>query len=328
MANHYDVVVIGAGAAGLTAAIYLARARVSTLVVDEGIPGGQMVLSHQVANYPGVPEASGAELSRTMLRQARSFGAEVVTQSRVESMDLTTNPKVIAIEDEGTVTADAVILATGGVPRHLGIPSEQEFAGRGISYCATCDGDFFSGREIVAIGGGNSAVEEAVALAQYASKVTIVHEFEEFQAQPYLVEEARKNPKIEFLMNQRVLEFQGGDELSSVITEDKTSGEREEIPAAGCFVFIGYVPKTDDLRGVLELSDRAEIVTDESMATSVPGVYAAGDCRQKRFRQITTSVADGTIAALSAIEYLREHRTAGVPSSATALPGTSTSAVA
>jgi len=304
MTKHYQVVVLGAGPAGLTAGIYLGRARISTLIVDQGMAGGQMVLSHKVANYPGVPDTTGAQLSRSMLRQARSFGAEVVTQSRVELIDLTSTPKVLELEDEGRITADAVILAIGGVPRELGIPSEQRLKGRGISYCATCDGDFFTGREIVAIGGGNSAVEEALSLATYASKVTIIHEFDHFQAQPYLVEEARQNPKIEFLMNQRIIDFLGDEELAAVVSVDQATGQRHEVPAAGCFVFIGYVPKTEPLRGVVSLSERGEILTDEDLATDVPGVFAAGDCRRKRYRQITTSVSDGTIAALAAIEYL------------------------
>ena len=304
MEQHHQVVILGAGPAGLTAGIYLGRARISTLIVDQGTAGGQMVLSHKVANYPGVAETSGALLSRTMLRQARAFGAEVVTQSKVELVDLTSTPKVLELEDEGRITADAVILAVGGVPRQLGIPSEQRLKGRGISYCATCDGDFFAGREVVAIGGGNSAVEEAISLATYASKVTIIHEFDQFQAQPYLVEEARQNPKLQFLVNQRVVDFLGDEELSAVVSIDQATGQRHEVPAAGCFVFIGYVPRTEPLRGVVSLSDQNEILTDENLATEVPGVFAAGDCRRKRYRQITTSVSDGTIAALAAIEYL------------------------
>jgi thioredoxin reductase (NADPH) len=292
----------------MTAAIYLARARVDTLVVDEGTAGGQMVFSHQIANYPGAPETTGAELSRNMLRQARSFGAEVLTQTRIERLDLTSTPKVLELEDEGTVTADVVILATGGIPRQLGIEAEQRLKSRGISYCATCDGDFFRGQNVVAIGGGNSAVEEAIALARHAKKVTIVHEFDSFQAQPYLVDEARHTANIEFLMNQRVTDFLGEEQLEAVVSVDRATGQRNETRADGCFIFIGYVPRTQELAGIIELTERGEIITDESLATNVPGVYAAGDCRRKRYRQITTSVADGTIAALSVIEHLDHHK--------------------
>ena len=296
----------------MTAAIYLARARIDTLVVDEGTAGGQMVLSHQIANYPGLPDTTGAQLSRNMLRQARAFGAEVLTQTRIKRLDLTATPKVVELEEEEAVTADVVILAMGGTPRRLGIAAEERLKARGISYCATCDADFFAGQNVVAIGGGNSAVEEAIALARVAKQVTIVHEFEVFQAQPYLVEEARRAPNIELLMNQRVTDFLGEEQLEAVVSIDQATGQRNVTRAAGCFIFIGYVPRTQDLVGIVALSDRGEIITDESMATSLPGVYAAGDCRRKRYRQITTSVSDGTIAALSAIEYLEHQRPSAV----------------
>jgi len=310
MTEHYDTIVIGAGPAGLTAGIYLARAKLKTLIVDTGIAGGQLILSHAVANYPGVAESTGAGLARTMLRQAKSFGVEVITQADITRLDLTGRTKRVEIEDEGDFESDTIIIATGGVPRTLGVPSEDVFKGRGISYCATCDGEFFTDKEIVAIGGGNSALEEAVSLSRYASKVTIVHEFDHFQAQPWLVKEAEENPKIQFLMNQRVRGFDGNGSLAKVISEDKATGAVNEIPVAGCFVFIGYVPNTSAFEGTLDLNERGEILTDDQMHTNVPGVFAAGDNRQKRYRQITTAVADGTIAALSAIEFLHDHATA------------------
>jgi len=304
MTRHYDTIVLGAGPAGLTAGIYLARAKVKTLIVDSGIAGGQLILSHAVANYPGVAETTGAGLARTMLRQAKSFGVEVITQSEITRIDLTGPMKRIEVEDEGDFEAETLIIATGGVPRTLGVPFEDEFKGRGISYCATCDGEFFTGKEIAAIGGGNSALEEAVSLSRYASKVTVIHEFDHFQAQPWIVKEAEENPKIHFLMNQRVRGFEGNGTLATVVSEDKATGVVNEVPVAGCFVFIGYEPNTTTFEGILELSERREILTDDQMQTNVPGVFAAGDNRQKRYRQITTAVADGTIAALSAIEFL------------------------
>ncbi len=310
MSRHLDVLVIGAGPAGLTAGMYLARARMKTLVVDAGTAGGQMILSHQVANYPGVLETSGAELARTMTRQAREHGCEVLSQTDIEEMDLSATPKRFVLEDEGEVTATAVILAMGGRPRRLGLPSEAQFQGMGISYCATCDGDFFTGKEVVAVGGGNSALEEAVSLTRYASKVTVIHEFDEFQAQAYLVAEARRNPKVHFLMNQKIREFQGGDTLETVVSEDNETGTVTRTPASGAFVFIGYIPNTEDIRDVVGCNARGEILADEILATDVPGVYAAGDSRVKRFRQITTATADGTVAALSAIEYVESLRAA------------------
>ena len=273
----YDVIVIGAGAAGLTAGIYLGRARKKTLILDHGTVGGQMILTYAVANYPGVLETSGAAIVHTMRQQAEAVGCKVMGLADIVRMDLTGPEKVIEVDDEGTFTAPAVILATGGVPRRLGLPSEEVFQARGISYCATCDGDFFTDQDIVVIGGGNSALEEAVSLTKYASSVTIIHEFEHFQAQPWAVEEARRNPKVRFLLAQEVLEFVGAGALEGVVTRDKRTGEVVKTPVTGAFLFIGYVPNTAWLEGVVTLNER---------------------------REITTAVADGTIAALSAIEYL------------------------
>lgn len=306
MDTRYDVIVIGAGAAGLTAAIYLARARMKTLVVDQGTVGGQMILTYQVANYPGVENASGAGIVATMRRQAESFGAKVLAHSAVTRMDLAGDVKTVEVEDEGTFTATAVILAPGGVPRKLGLPSEAAFLGRGISFCATCDGDFFEGKDIVVVGGGNSALEEAVSLTKYASSVTVIHEFDHFQAQPWAVAEAQANPKVRFLMNQRVTEFAGGESLQSVVSVHKATGAVTRTSASGAFLFVGYVPNTGWLQGVVGLNERGEIPTDEALRTNVPGVFAAGDARAKRYRQITTAVGDGTIAALSAVEHVAE----------------------
>jgi thioredoxin reductase (NADPH) len=305
MDTRYDVIVIGAGAAGLTAGIYLARARLRTLIVDHGTVGGQMILTYEVANYPGVEKATGAEIVATMRRQAESFGARVIAHADITRMDLAGRLKVIEVDDEGVFTAPAVILATGGVPRKLGLPSEAEFQGRGISFCATCDGDFFTDQDIVVIGGGNSALEEAVSLTRYARSVTVVHEFDHFQAQPWAVDEAQRNPKIRFLMEQEVRAFAGSERMQSVVVASKRTGEVTEIPATGAFLFIGYLPNTRHLEGLVKLTPRGEIVTDDQLRTDVPGVFAAGDAVAKRYRQITTAVADGTVAALAAAEYVR-----------------------
>ncbi len=307
-AKPYDAIILGAGPAGLTAAIYLARARLTPLVLDTGTAGGQTVLSYKVANYPGVEETSGVQISQTMLRQARGFGAEVITQAEITEISLAGTQKRVVVEDEGTFTAPVVILAVGGMPRKLGLPGETRLEGLGISYCATCDGDFFTDKPIAVIGGGNSALEEAVALTTFASKVTVIHEFDHFQAQQWIVEQAQANPKIEFLMNQRVMEFEGQPSLSAVVNEDKASGERSRVSVDGCFVFIGYVPNTASVRGQVALNERGEILADASMATNIPGVFVAGDARAKRYRQITTAVADGTIAALAAVELFEARR--------------------
>ena len=310
MNTHYDTIIIGGGPAGLTAGIYLSRARVRTLIIDTGTPGGQMLMTYDVANYPGIEQASGREIASTMLRQAKKFGAVVISLAEIVAMDLAADPKWIEVEDEDRFSANTVILATGGVPRTLGMASEKQFTGRGISYCATCDGDFFTGKTIAVIGGGNSALEEAVALTKYAEQVTVIHEFDHFQAQPWIVEEARQNPKITYLMNQRVVGFQGDETLRQVIAESKETGKRTVVPVEGCFIFIGYAPNTEAFAGQVKRNDRGEISTDENLATSQPGVFAAGDSRVKRYRQITTAVGDGTIAALAAIDYLRQQEQA------------------
>jgi len=308
MSTTHDAIVLGAGPAGLTAGIYLARARLRPLIVDTGTVGGQMVLSYSVANYPGVEATSGHEISQTMLRQAKSFGCEVISQADILDLDLEGPIKTIEIDDEGIFTAPSLIIATGGRPRTLGLESETSFTGRGISYCATCDGDFFTDKPIVVVGGGNSALEEAVSLTKYASKVTVLHILDEFQAHPWAVEEAQRNPKVELYRNHRVVRFEGSDQLERVVAEDVERGTRMEVEAEGTFVFIGYEPNTARFRGVLNMNDRGELLTDEDMATNVPGVFVAGDSRVKKYRQITTAVSDGTIAALSAIDYVQQQK--------------------
>lgn len=309
METRFDVIIFGAGPAGLTAGIYLARARMKTLIIDTGTAGGQMNMTHHVANYPGVAGASGAEIAMTMKRQAESFGCRIITQADILKVDLEKDEKMVEIDDEGVFTAKVVILSPGGVPRTLGIPSEAQFKGRGISYCATCDGDFFTDKDIAVIGGGNSALEEAVSLTKYASSVTIIHEFDNFQAQPWAVEDAQKNPKIRFLLAQEIIEFTGENgEFKSVISIDKKTGERIVTHAAGAFLFIGYIPNTSWLKGVVTLNDRGEILADELMRTNIPGVFAAGDARQKRYRQITTAVGDGTVAAIAAVEFISTNK--------------------
>ncbi|MBN1819193.1 MAG: FAD-dependent oxidoreductase, partial [Prolixibacteraceae bacterium] len=209
------------------------------------------------------------------------------------------------LEDGRIFESKAVVLAPGGRPRSLNIPGENTFKGTGISYCATCDGDFFTGKEVVVVGGGNSALEEAVTLTNFASKVTIVHQFDHFQAFKHAVEEAGKNPKINFIMESELREFSGNGVLQKVALEHLPTGKKSELKTDGVFIFVGYLPNTEALKNVVKLNERNEIVTDSNLQTSIPGVFAAGDCIVKRFRQVTTAVADGTIAALAASEYIR-----------------------
>lgn len=304
--NHYDVIVIGAGAAGLTAGIYLSRAKVKTLILNEGAVGGQMVLTHEIANYPGVESISGYELARNMKSQAIKFGCVIKSNIKITKMDITGKLKSIEVNGKLTYTSDAVIIATGGRSRTLGVINEDRFKGKGISYCATCDGDFFTDKEIIVVGGGNSALEEAVSLTKYASKVTIVHQFDHFQALEHYVDEAKKNPKINFIMESTVSGFYGEESLEYVTIKNLKTGQEYEMKIDGVFVFIGYVPNTESLKGIVELNNYGEIIVDQSMRTNLPGVFAAGDSIAKRYRQVTTAVADGTIAALSASEFVNE----------------------
>lgn len=301
--HEFDVMVVGAGPAGLTAGIYLARARQRVLIVDQATVGGQVILTHAVANYPGLPETSGYQLVSTMRKQAVDFGCTILANAPLTEISFKGPVKKLVAKGE-TYQSRAVILAVGGDPRTLGLESEDRLRGKGISYCATCDGDFFTDQEIVVVGGGNSALEEAVSLTKYASKVTIVHQFDVFQAYAHAVEEARANPKIHFIMESLVEEFVGDENLTTVRIKSKKDGSITEIPATGAFIFIGYVPKTKPFNDCIELNKNGEILVDDDMATTVPGVFAAGDARKKRYRQITTAVSDGTIAALSAMDYL------------------------
>ncbi len=304
--NHYSAIVIGAGPAGLTAGIYLSRARVRTLILNEGTAGGQMILTHEIANYPGVDNISGYQLSMIMRNQAKKFGCDIRSNIIIETLNLENEIKEVVLDDGTRYTADAVILSPGGRSRTLGVPGEEMLKGKGISYCATCDGDFFTDKEIFVVGGGNSALEEAVSLTKYASKVTIVHQFDHFQAFEYAIEEARNHPKISFMMESTITAFHGNEKLEGVEITDLKNGAKQNYPIDGAFIFIGYVPNTEFLDGKIELNKWKEIVVDAEMQTSIKGVYAAGDSIVKRYRQVTTAVADGTIAALAASKYLHE----------------------
>lgn len=307
--NHYDAIVIGAGPAGLTAGIYLSRAKLKTLIVSEGVAGGQMILTHEIANYPGVESISGYQLSNIMKKQAKSFGCNIKTNISISDLSLSGEVKHVSLTDGTSYTAHSVILAPGGRSRTLGVPGEDDFKGRGISYCATCDGDFFTDKQIIVIGGGNSALEEAVSLTKYASRVTIIHQFDHFQAFEHAVEEAKRNEKIHFIMESTVAAFHGSEKLESADIKNLKTGEITNFKTDGAFVFIGYVPNTEFLRGKVNLNQWGEITVNPDMATGTEGVFAAGDSTAKRYRQITTATADGTIAALASANYLNELKT-------------------
>lgn len=305
MDQVFDTIIVGAGAAGLTAGIYASRAKLSTLILNEGAVGGQMVLTEEIANYPGVETTKGYMLANTMKMQAKSFGCKIKSNIKISRYSFENEIKEIELADGSVFKSKSVILTPGGRPRSLNIAGEDQFKGTGISYCATCDGDFFTGKEVVVVGGGNSALEEAVALTNYATKVTIVHQFDHFQAFEHAIEEAKKNPKIEFIMESELRGFYGNGHLEKVTIEHLPTAKISELKTDGTFIFIGYQPNTESLQGLVQLNNRNEIVVDSAMKTNVDGVFAAGDCINKRYRQVTTAVADGTIAALSVSEYLR-----------------------
>ena len=301
----FDVIIVGAGAAGLTAGIYSSRAKLSTLILNEGAIGGQMVLTEEIANYPGVETTKGYMLANTMKNQAKQFGCKIKSNLQIKSYQLEGEIKHFVLEDGREFSSRTVILTPGGRPRPLEIPGEEAFKGCGLSYCATCDGEFFTGKEVVVVGGGNSALEEAVALTSYAQKVTIVHQFDHFQAFKHAVEQAEKNPKISFIMESELRSFKGNGVLQEVTMEHLPTGKTIAMKIDGVFIFAGYIPNTSDLEGIVKLNERKEIIVDSDLKTNILGVFAAGDCIVKKYRQVTTAVADGTIASLSAAEYLR-----------------------
>lgn len=306
--SNYDVIVLGGGPAGLTAGLYLARAKASVLIVDSGMIGGQTILTHEIANYPGIESTSGFMLANTMKNQAEKFGCTIKANAKVENLNLDGPIKRVHLSKGETYTSKAIILATGGRSRMVGVKGEDQFKGMGISYCATCDGEFFTGKEIIVVGGGNSALEEAVSLTTYADKVTIVHQFDHFQAFQHAIDEAQANDKIDFIMESRITEFKGDGGLQEVEIEHIPSGKKEIKPINGVFIFIGYEAQTEILHDTtVKLNERKEILVDSNMQTNLEGVYAAGDSLAKRYRQITTAVADGTIAGLSALEYIHRN---------------------
>lgn len=304
--NHFDSIVIGGGPAGLTAGIYLSRARLKTLIVDEGTVGGQMVLTHEIANYPGVESISGYQLSNIMRKQAKAFGCVIKSNTSILNLELEGRVKNLTLSDGNIYTSESIILTPGGRSRTLGVAGEDNLKGKGISYCATCDGDFFTDKEIVVVGAGNSALEEAVSLTKYASKVTIINKFDHFNAFEYAIEEAKNHPKINFVMESAITAFYGGENLESVDIKNLNSGTVKRFNTDGAFIFIGYKPNTEFLEHKVNLNKSGEIEVNSDMSTNISGVFAAGDSIAKHYRQVTTAVGDGTVAALAASDYLNK----------------------
>jgi len=301
-----ELVIIGGGPAGLAAGIYGGRAALNPLILERGVPGGQAATTEWIENYPGIEDGIGGfELMVHMHRQAEKFGAEfknadvlsIKKENGVFNLNTTT----------GEILAKTVIVATGAEPKELNVPGEREFRGRGVSYCATCDGNFFRGKTVAVVGGGDSALEEAIYLTKLVEKVYLIHRREGFRAAKVVQQRAKANPKIEFVLNAVVEEIVGERKVEKVVVKNVQTGEKSEIPVAGVFIYVGLKPNTAFLEGFLTL-ENGYIKTDDKMATEIPGLFAAGDVRLKDLRQVVTAVADGAQAAVSAEKYLEENK--------------------
>ncbi len=314
MAELYDCIIVGAGPGGLGAALYTARDRLKTLILEKFFPGGQISTTDRIENYPGIKRIGGPELIEQMLNQARDFGAQVVTGSEVTSLKKLDDGNIEINCDQTKYIARVVILALGSDYRKLGIPGEEEFrnAGAGVSYCGTCDAPFFKGKQVLAVGGGNTAIEDTLHLAEYADKVTLIHRRDEFRATRVLVEELLEkvnapgsNLTIKYSTVATAIE--GRDKVESVRLKNVKTGEEQDHPCDGVFIFIGMVPNTGFLKGFVDLTDHGFIKCDCAyLRTKVPGVFVAGDCRVGAAMQLATAVSDGVVAAMMLKQYLRD----------------------
>jgi len=299
----YEVIIIGGGPAGLTAGLYTSRSRLNTLLIEIGLLGGQMTTTELVENYPGFPQGiAGDELSRLMEEQAKRFGLEVVSQ---EAVEVKTDGEMKIVKADDTIYhCKALIICTGNEWRKLEVPGEKEFTGKGVSYCATCDGAFFRDSQIVVVGGGDSALTEALYLTKFAKEVTIIHRRDALRGTKIYQERVFANPKIKLLWNSVVQEIKGDSVVRSVLLKNLETREITEHPAEGVFLFVGLLPRTQFLKGLVQMDKGRYILTDENGETSVKGIFAAGDCRKKLLRQVATAVGDGATAAFAAEKYL------------------------
>ncbi|GAA0775387.1 thioredoxin-disulfide reductase [Clostridium subterminale] len=303
MSQIYDTIIIGGGPAGLSAGLYASRSRMKTLIIERAKYGGQATTTDELENYPGsIEECTGTTLSQRMRQQAEDFGTEFVKDEVVDTV-LEGDVKVIKCR-KGEYQAKTIIIATGATPRLGGFKNEIELRGRGVSYCATCDADFFTELDIAVIGGGDSAITEAIYLAKFGETVTVIHRRDSLRAAKSLQEKAFANPKIKFIWDSVVEEANGDEILESLTIKNRKTGEVSTLEVNGCFVFVGYLPISELFKDKVNMTERGDIITDEEMRTNIPGVFAAGDVREKSLRQVITAAADGAIAATNAEHYI------------------------
>lgn len=304
--KEYDIIIVGGGPGGLTAGMYGARSMLKTLIIERYLPGGQVANTELIEDYPGFESISGAELATRMSEHAKKFGAEILSEN-VSEIYCEENDRIV-VTDEEKYKAPVVIIATGGQPRKLGVPGEEEFAGRGVSYCAICDGAFFKDQKIAVVGGGDAAVEEANFLTKYGSKVYIIHRRYELRAQKIIQDRAFKNEKIEFVWDSVVEKINGKQKVESLTLKNKKTGETSQLEVGAVFVFVGFVPNSQLVREGLKLNPGGYILTNDRMETNIPGIYAVGDVRAQLCRQVTNAVGDGTTAAVAADKYIESLR--------------------
>lgn len=305
--NKRELVIIGGGPAGLTAGIYAARASMDTVLLERGIPGGLVISTHFIENYPGFSEGiSGPELMEQMEKQARRFGLDILS-ANVEEIDIL--DKEFSLKTgQGEIITEAIVVASGVQPQLLGVPGEKELTGRGVSYCATCDGAFFRGKTVAVVGGGDAAIEEAIFLTRFAEKVYVIHRRGELRATKILQHRAFENPRIVFVWHSVVDEIQGNKTVEGIIVRDVRDKSITTINLNGVFIYVGNRPNSSLVKDIAKINNQGFIITDENMMTSQQGIFAAGDVRQKLLRQVVTAVADGAIAAFAAEKYLTEKR--------------------
>ena len=299
-----DIIIVGAGTAGLSAAIYAARAGKSVLVLEKTMYGGQIINTPEVENYPGIKSISGFDFATALYEQAKSHGVKVLTENVTSLVDNGSEKTVVT--NKGSHSAKAVILATGASNRKLGLDHETEWIGAGVSYCATCDGNFYRGKVVAVNGGGNTALEDAIYLSAMCEKVYLIHRRDEFRGEGHFVQKLKEKDNVEFVLDSNITELRGNGRLESIVVKNKKTGEEKEIAVNGLFVAIGQVPQNDAFSGVVKLDESGYIVAGEDTTTGVKGIFAAGDGRTKKVRQLVTAAGDGAVAAIKACAYADE----------------------